>query len=247
MVTSPTINKPARPGVRKFPGERDGRTTGDEFASWVKDNDFWLDDYALFMELKEEHEGRSWVEWPPEEALRDPQALLDAQTRHAERIEQSRFRQWVFARQWSALKAYANEQKIRLIGDIPIFIAHDSADVWANGNLFYLDEAGNPIIVAGVPPDYFSETGQRWGNPLYNWTAMERDGYRWWIQRFKATLEQVDIVRIDHFRGFERTGRFQQPSRPPSRVNGCPAPACPSSTSFRRRSAACRSSRKTWA
>ncbi len=174
-----------------------------EFDAWCKDNDFWLDDYGLFMALKEEYEQRPWTEWDEDEALRDPKAMVDAQTRQAEHIEQVRFRQWLFARQWAALKAYANSKKIRLIGDIPIFVAHDSADVWANRELFYLDDGGNPTIIAGVPPDYFSETGQRWGNPLYKWTAMERDGYRWWIQRFRTTLRQVDLVRIDHFRGFE--------------------------------------------
>ncbi|HVU10468.1 MAG TPA: 4-alpha-glucanotransferase [Phototrophicaceae bacterium] len=175
----------------------------DELHAWAKDNTHWLDDYALFMALKEEHDGQPWVAWEPEEALREPQAMVNALERHTARIEQYKFRQWLFARQWNAVKQYANSKQIRLIGDVPIFVAHDSADVWANRDLFHLDEAGNPTIVAGVPPDYFSETGQLWGNPHYNWQAMERDGYRWWIQRFKATLDQVDIVRIDHFRGFE--------------------------------------------
>ena len=146
--------------------------------------------------------GQPWIKWPVDEALREPRAIYDAEDRHQEQIEKSKFRQWQFARQWTALKNYANEQAIRLVGDIPIFVAHDSSDVWANRDLFHLDEMGNPTVVAGVPPDYFSETGQLWGNPHYNWEAMERDGYRWWIQRFKATLQQVDIVRIDHFRGF---------------------------------------------
>lgn len=198
-----------------------------DFQAWCEENDHWLDDYALFMSLKDENNGRPWVEWAPEETLRAPQAMVDAQERHAESIERYRFRQWVFARQWDALKTYANSQKIRLIGDIPIFIAHDSADVWANPDLFYLDETGNPTIIAGVPPDYFSETGQRWGNPLYRWTAMERDGYRWWIQRFRATLKQVDLVRIDHFRGFEAF--WAVPSTEPTAVKGewMPGPGLP--------------------
>ena len=197
------------------------------FHEWCKENDYWLDDFALFRALKEEHGGRAWVEWTPEEALREPQAMVDAQERHAERIEQYKFRQWLFARQWTALKEYANSQQIRLVGDIPIFVAHDSADVWANRDLFYLDEQGNPTIIAGVPPDYFSETGQRWGNPLYKWHAMERDGYRWWILRFKATLAQVDIVRIDHFRGFEAF--WAVPSTEPTAVKGdwMPGPGLP--------------------
>lgn len=175
----------------------------DEFQAWSRENNYWLDDYALYMALKEEHEGHPWVDWEPELALRDPLAILEALARHAGRVEQYKFRQWQFARQWNAIKNYANENDVRLIGDIPIFIAHDSADVWANRDQFHLDESGNPTLVAGVPPDYFSETGQLWGNPHYNWEQMERDGYRWWIQRFKAMLQQVDIVRIDHFRGFE--------------------------------------------
>ncbi len=189
-----------------------------EFHDWCKINEFWVDDYAVFTALKEEHHGHPWVDWPQDEALRDPQAMVDAQTRHAERIEQYRFRQWLFARQWTALHTYAQSNNIRLIGDIPIFVAHDSADVWANRDQFYLDETGNPTIVAGVPPDYFSKTGQRWGNPHYNWEAMARDGYRWWILRFKATLNQVDIVRIDHFRGFE--AYWSIPASEKTAVNG---------------------------
>jgi len=189
-----------------------------EFHAWCKDNTHWLDDYALFASLKEEYLGQPWIMWPAEEALRDPKAILEAQDRHKERIEQSKFRQWLFALQWGELKRYANEKKVRLIGDIPIFVAHDSSDVWANRELFHLDESGNPTIVAGVPPDYFSETGQLWGNPHYNWEAMERDGYRWWIQRFKATLQQVDIVRIDHFRGFE--AYWAVPATEDTAING---------------------------
>lgn len=199
----------------------------EEFRAWCADNDYWLDDYALFMALKEENEGHPWVEWNADEALREPQAIIDAQARHEERINQHRFRQWVFARQWLALREYANSKKVRIIGDIPIFVAHDSSDVWANPNLFYLDDVGNPTIIAGVPPDYFSETGQRWGNPLYKWDAMERDGYRWWIQRFKATLAQVDIVRIDHFRGFEAF--WAVPASEETAINGVwmPGPGLP--------------------
>lgn len=199
----------------------------EEFRAWCADNAYWLDDYALFMALKDENGGRPWVEWAAEEALREPQAILDAQTRHEGQINQIRFRQWQFAKQWLALRAYANSKKVRIIGDIPIFIAHDSSDVWANPSQFYLDEAGNPTIIAGVPPDYFSETGQRWGNPLYKWDAMERDGYRWWIQRFKATLAQVDIVRIDHFRGFE--AYWAVPASEETAINGKwePGPGLP--------------------
>jgi 4-alpha-glucanotransferase len=198
-----------------------------EFQAWCKENDHWLDDYALYMALKEENGGRPWVEWEPADALREPQALLDAQSRHTERVEQYKFRQWLFFRQWNAIKAYANQNKVRLVGDIPIFVAHDSADVWANRDQFHLDESGNPTIVAGVPPDYFSETGQLWGNPHYNWEQMERDGYRWWIQRFRQMLTQVDIVRIDHFRGFE--AYWAVPAGEATAINGkwLPGPGLP--------------------
>lgn len=197
------------------------------FKNWCKDQDFWLDDYALYMAIKEEHGGRPWVEWEQDIALREPQALVDAHEKHAQAIDQYKFRQWLFAEQWSDLKQYANEHGVRLVGDLPIFIAHDSADVWANRDLFYLDDRGYQTIIAGVPPDYFSETGQRWGNPLYKWSAMERDGYRWWILRFKATLQQVDLVRIDHFRGFEAF--WAVPASEPTAIKGdwMPGPGLP--------------------
>jgi 4-alpha-glucanotransferase len=174
-----------------------------QFAEWCAENGDWLDDYALFMALKDEHGGRPWVEWERGVALRDPQALIDAQARHTEAIQDYKFRQWLFFRQWLEVKTYANGKGIKLIGDVPIFVAHDSADVWANRSLFYLDDVGNPTVVAGVPPDYFSQTGQYWGNPLYRWDEMSKDGYSWWIRRFKAVQQQVDLIRIDHFRGFE--------------------------------------------
>ncbi len=197
------------------------------FDAWCEEEDFWLDDYALFLSIKHEYDGHPWVEWEPAIALRDPQALVDAHDRHLDTIDQVKFHQWLFAEQWRAIKQYANERGVRLVGDIPIFIAHDSADVWANRDLFYLDKTGNPEIVAGVPPDYFSETGQRWGNPLYKWSLMERDGYRWWILRFKAMLQQVDLVRIDHFRGFEAF--WAVPSSEPTAMKGewMPGPGLP--------------------
>ncbi len=170
---------------------------------WCDRNRDWLDDFALFMALKAHHGGRSWVEWDEAEALRKPEALVAARERHAHDIGLYRWREWIFNRQWLALKAYANGKGVRLIGDIPIFVAHDSSDVWANPDLFFLDEKGYPTVIAGVPPDYFSETGQRWGNPLYRWSEMELDGYSWWIRRIRASLELVDIMRIDHFRGFD--------------------------------------------
>ena len=172
-------------------------------GQWSEQNRDWLEDFALFMALKEHHGGKPWVEWDEGEALRQPEALLEARERHARDIDQHRWRQWMFSRQWLDLKAYANGKGVRLIGDIPIFVAHDSSDVWANPHLFFLDEKGYPTVIAGVPPDYFSETGQRWGNPLYRWEELALDGYSWWIRRIRATLDLVDIMRIDHFRGFE--------------------------------------------
>jgi 4-alpha-glucanotransferase len=162
----------------------------------------WLDDFAQFMAFKDAHGGVSWLEWEPALARRQPRALKAARARQAEAIEQHKFRQFLFWRQWRALKAYANGRGVRLIGDVPIFVSIDSADVWANPGLFELDAERRPVAVAGVPPDYFSATGQLWGNPLYNWDALKASGYAWWIARFRNTLEQVDLARLDHFRGF---------------------------------------------
>jgi 4-alpha-glucanotransferase len=163
----------------------------------------WLDDFALFLALKEAHGGGSWYEWPEELIRREPPALERARQMLAEPMELHRFRQFLFYRQWRALKQYARAQGVRLIGDVPIFVAGDSADVWTNPELFLLDEHRRPAVVSGVPPDYFSQTGQLWGNPLYNWEAHRRTGYAWWIARMRAALAQVDLVRLDHFRGFE--------------------------------------------
>ncbi|NWF69364.1 MAG: 4-alpha-glucanotransferase [Chloroflexi bacterium] len=172
------------------------------FRDWCASNAGWLEDYALFATFKALYGGKPWVEWPEGAALRHPQTIEAARQNQARQIDEQRFRQWLFFTQWLALKAYANEKQVRLIGDIPIFVAHDSSDVWVNRDLFYLDEKGNPTVIAGVPPDYFSPTGQRWGNPLYRWNVIHDSGYGWWIARIKATLALVDYVRIDHFRGF---------------------------------------------
>lgn len=188
------------------------------FQQWSEQNREWLDDFALFMALKQHHGGKPWVEWDEGFALRQPEALIEARERHARAIDQHRWRQWMFSRQWLELKAYANGKGVKLIGDIPIFVAHDSSDVWAKPHLFFLDEKGYPTVIAGVPPDYFSETGQRWGNPLYRWDEMALDGYSWWILRIRATLELVDIMRIDHFRGFD--AYWEVPASEPTAVQG---------------------------
>ncbi len=174
-----------------------------EFESFKKDQAAWLDDFALFMALKELHGGAVWNTWEPEVVAREPNALTAARAKLAGPVESQRLRQFLFFQQWGAVKAYANAAGIKIIGDIPIFVAYDSADVWQRPELFYLDQKGQPTVVAGVPPDYFSRTGQLWGNPLYRWDVLKQSGYAWWIDRVRATLAVVDIIRIDHFRGFE--------------------------------------------
>jgi 4-alpha-glucanotransferase len=191
---------------------------GAAFEAFSVANASWLDDYALFMAVKEQFEGMIWYDWEADIALRQPEAIARWKERAAERIAVHKVFQFWFHEQWQALKAYANERDIQIIGDVPIFVAGDSADVWANRDLFHLDAQGRPTVVAGVPPDYFSETGQRWGNPLYRWDVMAERGYQWWIARIRATLELVDIVRIDHFRGF--VAFWEIPASEPTAVHG---------------------------
>ncbi|MCD0421393.1 4-alpha-glucanotransferase [Rubrivivax sp. JA1024] len=195
---------------------------GDEqreaFDAFCESQRAWLDDYALFMALSEAHQGADWYDWAPGLALRRPGALSAARRTHAERIGFWRFCQWSFFRQWAQLRAYAARKGVKIVGDAPIFIAHHSADVWARPELFELDAEGRPTVVAGVPPDFFSATGQRWGNPLYRWSAHAAEGYAWWIERLRRTLELVDIVRIDHFRGF--AAHWEIPAAEPTAVNG---------------------------
>ncbi len=180
------------------------------FDSFCAENSSWLDDYALFMALKDSYGGGAWSSWPDEVKKREAQAMADARQPLASSILRFSFYQFLFFRQWNALRKYANEKGIKIIGDIPIFVASDSADVWANPELFFLDEYGNPTVVAGVPPDIFSPTGQLWGNPLYRWDEHKRTGYAWWIERVKATLKMVDMIRLDHFRGF--AGYYEIPA-----------------------------------
>ena len=172
------------------------------FETFIEENASWLDDYALFRALKTAHGGIAWNQWEPSLIRREPESLKSARAKLQREIEAHKFFQFLFFKQWFALKAYCNERDIKIIGDIPIFVADDSADVWTNPDQFKLDANGRPIVVAGVPPDYFSATGQYWGNPLYDWDRMLADGFRWWIERVRASLQVVDIARIDHFRGF---------------------------------------------
>ena len=167
------------------------------FEAFMHQQAYWLDDYALFRALKDEHGGAAWTEW---NSVEDRTA--GARERLKPQIEAQKFSQFLFFRQWFALKKYANDRGIKIIGDFPIFVAHDSADVWTNPEQFKLDAKGKPLVVAGVPPDYFSSTGQFWGNPLYNWERMRADGFKWWIERVRALFAMVDIARVDHFRGF---------------------------------------------
>ena len=164
----------------------------------------WLPDYALFRALKDAHGGAAWTTWPTELRARRPDALQAAASELAAEVHYHEFLQHLFTRQWSALRRHAQALGVGLIGDIPIYVAADSADVWANPELFRLDPGGQPEVVAGVPPDYFSETGQRWGNPVYRWDVMREQGYRWWIDRFRVTFERFDAARLDHFIGFVR-------------------------------------------
>lgn len=188
------------------------------FAQFCADQAFWLDDYALFMALKEAHGGVSWSEWEPDLRARKAAALKKARKDLADSIAVQQYLQFLFFQQWAPLKAYANERGITIIGDAPIFVAYDSADVWANPELFFLDKAGKPTVVAGVPPDYFSATGQRWGNPLYRWDRMAKDGYAWWVARLRQTFTQVDILRLDHFRGF--AAYWEVPASEETAMNG---------------------------
>jgi 4-alpha-glucanotransferase len=173
-----------------------------QLAVFREKNKGWLADFSLFMALKELHGGASWLTWPAELRLRQPEVLAAERLKLSAAVQRQEFRQFLFYRQWDNLRRYANQKGVRIIGDIPIFVASDSADVWAHHELFFLDEARQPTVVAGVPPDYFSPTGQLWGNPLYRWDIHKETGYQWWLSRLRAVLDQVDIVRLDHFRGF---------------------------------------------
>lgn len=174
-----------------------------DYADFCSRQADWLADYALFMALAEHFDGRAWNDWDLALARREATALQQARRDHADAIAFWQFSQWCFAHQWAQLRGYAHTHGVQLVGDMPMFISHNSADVWARPDLFRLDAAGNPTVVAGVPPDAFSDTGQRWGNPHYHWAAHEAEGFAWWIARLQSTFDLVDMVRIDHFRGFE--------------------------------------------
>ncbi|MGH9916647.1 MAG: 4-alpha-glucanotransferase, partial [Pyrinomonadaceae bacterium] len=172
------------------------------FEDFCRLHGWWLEDYAMFRALRNVYDGATWNKWEPKIVRREPEALDSAHSRLHDEIEEQKFTQFLFYKQWLCLKEHAHSHQIKIIGDIPIFVAHDSSDVWCNPHFFKLNDTGNPLVVAGVPPDYFSSNGQLWGNPIYDWQRMQEDGFKWWIARVQATLAQVDIIRLDHFRGF---------------------------------------------
>ncbi|MBI1283786.1 MAG: 4-alpha-glucanotransferase [Thiobacillus sp.] len=188
------------------------------FADWRAMQRHWLDDYARFMVIKGEHGGASWTDWPQNLRDRDPNTLADFDAGHAEALTAVMVEQYCAAVHWQGIRTAAAERGIKLFGDMPIFVAHDSADVWARRDLFLLDAAGHPTVVAGVPPDYFSETGQRWGNPHYNWSRMQTDDFAWWRARLRAHFDWFDLLRIDHFRGL--AAAWTIPAAEPTAIHG---------------------------
>lgn len=190
----------------------------DELKNFRFENKAWLEDYALYMAVKSEFDLKSWQEWDTDIKLRKKTALEHYKEELKNEIDCWVFLQYIFFKQWAALKNYANINGIKIIGDIPIYVAEDSADTWANSEVFMLDEEKRPIVVSGCPPDAFSATGQLWGNPIYNWSYLEKTNYKWWIERIKGNINLYDVTRIDHFRGFESF--WQIPYGEPTAVNG---------------------------
>jgi len=197
---------------------REKSGTGACPPQFIESERAWLDDFALYMALKHRSGGRPWWAWGERLARREPRAMESARTELADDIDFHQFVQFLFAEQWTAVRAAAKARGIRVMGDVPIYVAQDSADVWSNRELFQLDDDGQPTVVAGVPPDYFSATGQRWGNPLYRWDVLRQTGYAWWIERVRANLRLADIIRLDHFRGF--AAYWEIPAREPTAVHG---------------------------
>lgn len=193
-------------------------STVEAFHRFCRQNGFWLEDYTLFRAIKFNQDQKSWQEWDEDLKLRKPEALENARRELDDEIFAQKFYQFAFFRQWNELKNYANEHDMRIVGDVPIFVALDSADVWCNPQEFKLNADGSPTVVAGVPPDYFSATGQLWGNPIYDWNTMRQNGFRWWIARIYATLQLFDVVRVDHFRGF--AAAWEVPGGDETAVNG---------------------------
>ncbi len=218
-------NKVDYQGVIDFKGilfhkayERFKTKRDDDYERFCVQESPWLNDFSLFAALKLQCEGRAWNEWPRDLRDRNPVALRLAEHDLIDTINCEKFLQYIFFKQWSALKEYCCQKNIQVIGDIPIYVQHDSADVWSHPEFFKLDENKRPFVVAGVPPDYFSKTGQRWGNPIYNWDVLKQKGYVWWIERIAYNLKKFDFIRIDHFRGFK--GYWEIPAEETTAVNG---------------------------
>ncbi len=198
--------------------QRAGDSEQQAFDAFINQEAHWLEDYALYRALRREFSGQAWFQWPAPLRDREPEALIAARARLGDEMERVRFEQFVFDRQWQGLRAHAAERNLLLFGDMPIFVAHDSVDVWVQREYFQLDDHGLPTVVAGVPPDYFAAQGQRWGNPLYHWGRMEADGFRWWIARMNTEFRRFDLLRVDHFRGFEAC--WEIPAADATAVNG---------------------------
>ena len=199
-------------------GDRANQQLREQAETFFESSAPWLDDFALFQVIQAVHDGSPWHAWPPALANRDGRALQAFEEAHSQEIEAEKIQQFFFERQWAQVRELAQREGIAIIGDIPIFVALDSADVWAHRELFKLEPDGLPTVVAGVPPDYFSATGQRWGNPLYNWDEMASRGFTWWIERLRRLMTQVDRVRVDHFRGFESA--WEIPASHPTAEHG---------------------------
>lgn len=204
---------------RLLPADWSSRVDRQELSAFLANPPHWLEDYALFMVLREQHGLACWSDWDPPYRQREPEALRSFSREHDARMLEFKTEQFYLLQLWQKLKRDANDRGIQLFGDMPIFVAYDSVEVWTQPHQFKLDENLQPQVVTGVPPDYFSATGQRWGNPHYNWPAMERDGFGWWYRRVEAALELFDLVRIDHFRGLEAS--WEIAAHEPTAVNGC--------------------------
>ena len=217
-----------------------------DYGEFCAKQEHWLEDYALFRALKEKYRGAYYLEWPAELVQRNPSALAEARRELASQIDQVRFAQFLLFRQADQVKEHAHARGVSLIGDLPFFVSPDSSDVWANPELFLLDERLRPQFVAGVPPDYFSATGQLWGNPVYNWDAVRATGYRWCIDRLRALLAHVDVIRLDHFRGF--AAAWHVPAGAPTAQSGqwVPGPGAELFSSCANQGLAYHSSRKIW-
>mgnify|MGYP005850595975 FL=1 len=201
-LNDPKMSRLMALAYRQFEAKAD-EAEKQAFSAFCEEQDYWLDDYVMFREVRHLNQSRAWFDWPAALRDRDPAALEKVAVERQDALNIRRFEQFIFYQQWHQLRVYANERGVKLFGDMPIFVAHDSADVWAEPDLFTLDDSGQPTRVAGVPPDYFSDTGQRWGNPLYDWSQHIAQDFDWWHRRLQTQLACFDLIRIDHFRGFE--------------------------------------------